>query len=458
MADLKTAFDAIQAKRKGYSTRFDYYYGDQPVNYLHERVQEIFHGFETNFTANWCAVVVDSVLDKLRLVGVTGPTHEGEGEDADADGEPPWRAPANEIWRTNQLEIEAKLAHQYAAITGEAAIIVTPHEETGEPEIYANDPRLVHVAYDPNRPREIAWAGKFWEQGGRTFATLYYPDALEYYVAPKPWSDLQNVSSFVLDEEAGGAAKHDWGRVPVFHLCTGARLAYSDLDSVIPLQNAVNKLLADMMVAAEFGAFKQRFIISNGDIMTQLKNAPNEIWDIPSDPEGRTQVGELSAADVTNYLEPIEHLINEIGGISRTPRHQFLHQAGGAPSGEALAREEAPLNAKAENRIAYFTPVWRDALGFALELAGEPQAAGVIEPQWAPVGALPPSAEAELVRTYTQAGMPLVSALRRAGMSEAVIEEVREEQEREALARRESLGEMYAQAQAEMAQAGAFGE
>ena len=454
MADLKTAFDALKAKREDYDLRWDYYHGAQPVNYLHRRVSEIFKGFETNFTANWCAVVVDSLLDKLELVGVTGP--KAQDDDSGAAQDPPWQAPAQAIWRENQLEVEAALAHQMAAVTGEAAVIVTPHEETGRPEVYTNDPRMVHVAYDADRPREVTWAAKFWERGSATFATIYYPDALEYYVAPKPWRDLQSVEAFALYEEAGGIARHDWGRVPVFHLRTSARRVYSDLDSVIPLQNAVNKLLADMMVAAEFGAFKQRFIISNADTVTQLKNAPSEIWDIPSDPDGRTQVGELSAANVDNYLGAIEHMVNEIGGVSRTPRHMFLHQEGGAPSGEALAREEAPLNAKASKRIQLFTPVWRDALGFALELAGQRDAAEVVEPQWGPVGALPPLAEANLVATYTQAGVPLVSALRRAGVSEAEIEQVREEQAREALQRRDTLGELYAQAQTEITRAGAM--
>ena len=47
---------------------------------------------------------------------------------------------------------------------------------------------------------------------------------------------------------------------------------------MIPLQNAINKLVTDLMVAAEYGAFMQRWIISNADT-SSLKNAPNEIWE-----------------------------------------------------------------------------------------------------------------------------------------------------------------------------------
>ena len=48
----------------------------------------------------------------------------------------------------------------------------------------------------------------------------------------------------------------------------------SEIAMVMSNQDAINKLLADMMVAAEFGAFRQRYIISQVD-PGSLKNAPN---------------------------------------------------------------------------------------------------------------------------------------------------------------------------------------
>lgn len=457
MSDLATAYAAVKAKRPEYTTLFDYYHGQQPVSYLHKRVKAIFRGFEQNFTANWCSVVVDSVLDKIELLGMTGPDVEEDEFGATPDEEPAWQAPVRELWDANQLQIEAKLAHEAASICGEAALIVQPSDDGGPAEIYFNDPRMVHVEYMKPKPRQVAWAAKFWEDDGETYATLYYADQIEYYAAPKPWAELYSTDSFKPIEEP---ARHDWGQVPVFHLRTHGRGAYSDLEGVLPLQNALNKLLADMMVAAEFGAFRQRFIISNSTILGNLKNAPNEIWDLGAGVAGEqpTQVGELSAADLTNYLGAIEHLVNEIGGTSRTPRHYFLHQQGGAPSGEALAREEAPLNAKADSRIQLFTPVWRDCVRFALRLSGHNEAASVVGPLWAPVGALTPSSEAAIVKAYTDAGMPLASALRRVGVDEAEIARILEDAAAEAQARRDSLGELYAQAQAEITQAGAFGE
>jgi hypothetical protein len=68
------------------------------------------------------------------------------------------------------------------------------------------------------------------------------------------------------------------------------------------------------------------------------------------------------------------------------------------------------------------------------------------------VGSLPPQAEASLIETYTRAGMPLASALRKAGADEAEIAQVMEEKAAEEEARRATIGEMYADAQAQFDQ------
>ena len=117
------------------------------------------------------------------------------------------------------------------------------------------------------------------------------------------------------------------------------------------------------------------------------------------------------------------------------------------PSGEAQARAEAPLNDRAAKRVSLLEPVWRDCFAFMLSLVGY---SGVpLAPQFAPIGSLPPEAEANLIKTYTDAGMPLASALRMAGVDEPTIAQVVEERQREAALRRASIGEMYGDAQAQ---------
>ena len=108
--------------------------------------------------------------------------------------------------------------------------------------------------------------------------TLYYKDRLEYYITQKTYkgTDMPTGAAAFRPAETP-KAPNPYGEIPVFHFRPNRHAKGELSKSITTLQDAVNKLLADMMVAAEFGAFKQRWIISNADTKA-LKNAPNEVW------------------------------------------------------------------------------------------------------------------------------------------------------------------------------------
>ena len=74
-------------------------------------------------------------------------------------------------------------------------------------------------------------------------------------------------------------APNEYGLIPMFHFRSSRRGPKSQLANVIEPQDMINKLLSDMMVAAEFGAFPQRYVISQAGIVN-LQNNPNAIWDL----------------------------------------------------------------------------------------------------------------------------------------------------------------------------------
>ena len=97
----------------------------------------------------------------------------------------------------------------------------------------------------------------------------------------------RNGKSFVITD----LERNPYNLIPVFHFRRERRVITSELANVIEPQNAINKLLSDMMIAAEFGAFPQRYIISQAS-PGKFKNAPKLIWDIPgSDGEGQPTSG-----------------------------------------------------------------------------------------------------------------------------------------------------------------------
>ena len=412
-SDLERAWKALSGKQSAYDKLWAYYQGEQPVVYTNDRLREIFRDLDAVFTENWCAVVVNSVLERLELQQITS---QDEGVQAALDA----------LWAENLLDLESDDVHLAALVTGEAFLIAW-QEEQGPVEVYYNDPRLCHVFYDPEHPRQKQFAAKWWvDDDEKRRVTLYYPDRLEYYISKQKAENVQSVRGMEPAEEP--AAANPFGEVPVFHFRTG-RQAASELTDVVPLQNGINKLLIDMMVAAEYGAFKQRWIISNAQVDGKLKNAPNEIWDLPAgDGVGQqTQVGQFDATDLSVYMGAIDNLSAAIGIISRTPKHYFYSQ-GGDPSGEALIALEAPLNKKCTRHIARFTPVWQEVAAFLLKLSsGSEMAATDLVPVFEEPATVQPLTQAQVRQYDVMSGIPLTTSVRREGWTEAEIAQMDED-------------------------------
>lgn len=421
-SDLQRAWEGLNKKRRRYDTLWSYYDGDQPVVYTNARLLEIFRDLDAVFTENWCSVVVNSALERIELKQLTTPDEEDQ-------------ATLDDVWATNVLNVESDDVHLASLITGEAFLIIW--RDGDDPiESYYNDPRLCYVSYDPERPRQMRYAAKRWvdEETERTHVTLYYPDRFEYYVSraklenevidpTRGWKMMEPAETPVLP--------NDRGRIPVFHFRTSLGLR-SELDDVIPLQNGINKLLIDMMVAAEYGAFKQRWIISNVEIEGKLKNAPNEIWSIPAgDGLGQqTQVGQFDSSDLQIYLKAIDSLSTAAGIISRTPKHYFYAQQG-TPSGEALIAMEAPLNKKCTRLIGRFSPTWQDVGSFLLELSGREVPSKEIAAVFEKPTTVQPLTSSQVRQFDVTTGIPLRTVLRREGWTDAELAQLESEREME---------------------------
>jgi len=189
----------------------------------------------------------------------------------------------------------------------------------------------------------------------------------------------------------------------------------------------------------------------------KLKNAPGEIWNLAGGGDGDqpTSVGQFDATPLRNYLDAVDNLARAIGTISRTPSHYFLGEAGANLSGEALIALESPLNKKAQDRIDAFIPTWQRAASFALRIAGLSVSPSEITPVYDKPETIQPRTAAEIVQMQVGAGMPLLSALRLGGMTEAELAQIMEEQQAEEASRTRSLGQALMDAQAQFDVGGA---
>lgn len=432
VADMAKAFKVLQAKQAPYKKYFDYYDGDQPLMYTASRLNEIFKGLDARFNQNWCSVVVDAKKDRINLRTVLVPTAQ----------QTLWK----EMWLQSEMALESDDCHEGMLVAGEGFAIVD-----NDGQMYYNDPRLVQVFYDPAMPRVKKWAAKWWVSDDQKLRmTLYYPNKVEQYVSQAKAESVNDARSMT-QLKKGGELGNPLKVVPVFQFRKSRRTVKSELKNVIPIQNQINKLLADMMVAGEYGAAKQRWVISNMEINGKLKNAPNEIWSIPAgDGVGQqTVVGQFEHTPLENYLKAVEQAAMATSSITLTPKHYFF-SIGSNLSGESLMAMEAPLVKRSQDWIDRAAPVWQQVAALMLAARGQSVSATDITAEFDKPEVIQPRTVAETRQLNTTAGMPLVTQLRDEGKDDDYLAQMLLDKQAEADAANESLAQNLVKAQRRM--------
>jgi hypothetical protein len=408
--------DTLRNKATVLQRYYDYHEGNAPVVMANDRLKETFRDLNLNFFENWAEVVIAATADRITLAEVQGTNTRTQQV-------------IDDVWKAIEFDILSDDATEIALITGEAYFIAWIDEE-GEVECYLNDPRICHVEYDKERPNRKVMAYKWWNDDDETrHIKVYTRDTISEYRTDSNSIGLAVRRAELLEEYA-----NPYGIIPVFHLRTNYRRTRSDLHNVIPLIDFINILLTNMSVTSEYSAAPMKYVISNAQGFGNLQSGPNQVWHIPSgDGIGETtSVGQFAAADLNNFLKPIEHAISSISGISRTPHHMFMSH-GDYPSGKALETAERPLIAKCEDYLTRFTPTYERLMQFLLLLKGIPEDSITIT--WAPVKTQQPLDDAQEEKTLAEAkllkkdlGVSDKQLLKEFGYTDEEIETMQEEQ------------------------------
>src|SRR4051812_32012817 len=136
----------------------------------------------------------------------------------------------------------------------------------------------------------------------------------------------------------------------------------------MPIQNAINKLCTDMLVASEFGAFRQR-VLSGVEIprdpetgrplgRAEIVSAMSRLWAFES---SDAKVTDLPATDLSNFVRAVEMFKADLAAQTRTPPHYLLGQVVNA-SGDALKAAEAGLVSKCRRKIVIYSDPWEEAM------------------------------------------------------------------------------------------------
>jgi hypothetical protein len=426
LSDLEQAYSALFAKQYPYSLLNDYFIGKHPLQYATRRLSQIFSTLDQRWIMNMCSTVVNITLDRIDLSGFSM-------KDKVA------KALLDKVWAQVDAGSDVDKVHKAVAIFGEGFLIMN-QDADGEIHMHANRPHLVHAFYEEDNPKHMSRAAKWWEYRGNTFLTLYYDDRFEYYMASGLRADLGNAGAFRPVEELP-YEDNPYGRIPLYHFAIDTEDVRGELNDIVTLQNAINKLTADMMVTAEFGAFQQRYVVSSADV-GNLKNAPSEIWALPAGSSGEesTQVGQFAASDLKNYTDTINDLLGKVSICARVPKH-YLLQVGNDTSGDALQAMEAPLVKKIIKYEKRLGITWSQVASFVLELSGHPIPPEEISIIWADSRTKQSLMESQSHLQDYQAGMPLVTQLRLEGWTIDQLAQMQQDID-DAMAKQKTMGDV----------------
>ena len=404
----------------------DYYGGRHRLTFASERFRAAFGGLFSALADNWCSLVVDAVEERLNVDGFR---FDDEGADADAWG----------IWQANGLDAESQLAHTDALLYGRSYAMVWA-DSSGAPRITVESPRQVVVTHGAGDRRRRTAALKRWVEDGWAYATLYEPDRIRRYRSvQKVPGDV--VLGPVTWQARGDVVPNPLGVVPVVQLTNRPRIlgdGESEIEGIIPLQDAANKLLSDMLLASELGAFRQRWATGLEVPTDPETNQPVEPFDhalgrlwVSEAPESR--FGEFSATDLANYTKAIDLIVSHIASQSRVPPH-YMSTSADRLSGESIKSAETGLVAKCRRKQRHFGEGWEEVMRLAFAVRGDPRArvAGA-ETIWADPESRTESEHVDAVAKKGALGVPWEQLMADLGYSPQTIERMRAQRRRQTL-------------------------
>ncbi len=413
---LKWAVTAFRDGRNlNYETYAKYLAGKQSLEFATDRFRLAFGDLVEALTYNRCEAVVDAHADRLQVAGFAA----DDGVLAQA---------AQALWDANRMDVREGHVATDAFALGDSYVAVAMHPEPGRGvQFWTLDPRNVRVHYSLEAPGEIDLAAQTWQtEDGHSRLTLYFADHIEKYVSRTRTPSGLPVSAVAFERYQ--PADEPWpvvfppGRpVPVFAFANNGRTdsyGASELRNVIPMQDGVNKTLADMVVAMEFAAFPQRVLLGvdpptpeEQAIFDRFMTGVDRILTLS---DANSKIGEFSAVNIAQYLAIVEFWDKAISRVTKVPTH-YLGMTGDFPSGRALRIAEGPFIAKLEDRQRAFGAVWSDIMTYALILDGKSIEPGDLRVNWKSAAPLSSEDQLDLALGKKTLGMPFPQILRELG-------------------------------------------
>lgn len=349
LADLKRQIDPLVAElatRARATRKLDAIYeGNSPLprSVVEARVTKAYRMLMPMAQAPWASLVVDSVQDRLKIVGIRSGDDEGDRAIWDA-------------WQRNRMDSESELAHNSALTAGRTFALVWP-DSAGRPQIQLDSAEQMVVAYRPSSRHDRTAALRHWVADDIPHVTLYRPDGIYKFAGPRGTTLAAGIDwqpREVPDER--WPLDNPFGVVPVVEIAVNRRLqagifghARGEFAHCLGLLDRINLLTFLGLVVAFWLGFPLRGVIGerilrddDGQELPPFRVGADSVAQFEN-PDAK--IFEYTAADRRNLSVFAE--LDQLATVTKTPRHYFpLEQGMSNLSADAIRASEGGLIAK----------------------------------------------------------------------------------------------------------------
>lgn len=397
---LKRALDGLAPKIVSIDRVWKYYDGEHPRVWLTEAIRDqLDDQLITDMAENYCDTAVDAPVKRLSVTGFVQP----DDNSIEVEG-------AKGVWKDNDLFLAQKDLYTDARCAGESFVFAWKDgEKDAGIDATIVDARRVWWPEDSHRSKPArvvqVWADA---DDGIWRATMYYKFVVVRLIGPKCrgiTDALPQARYFEVDPDDPGG-EHGFEEVPVIRFSRHKRRR-SIVDAIRPYQDKINKLSANLLVSAEFNAWRKTAILSQQTIEDgDLRFKPNRALHL--DPGGgpdvaSTSIWEGSATELSNYSDEIDKLIDKLFSKAMLPGHMKVKSESTLPSGAAYEADEGPFVEDIGDMQDSYGESWHDFYDLVLGID--------VKPQWRNPRVKSDKDEMETVKIAVDAGVPIMLAL-----------------------------------------------
>lgn len=379
---LEKGTAALSARSSVYKTRQDAYAGKHPLPFAPEGVSAEYLALRKMAALPLIRLSVRTTCQRLRAGGV----RTGHGEEVDRAL---WR-----MWQRNNLGSRQRILYSDGLVHDGGIVSVEINaKDRSRPLIRPESPKSVYVEADPADPFSSLWALKTWAEGQTTVAVV--------------WTD-DEVARFETDRSSL-VATTDWRRIgtqpnplravpfitfvpEIDALGEGVSL----VDALLPMQKAVDTMRFNLLLAAQFAAFRQRVVTGYDPVVRDNDGHPVVKRDADGEPildadgleqpivrsPGKvgvdralvfpgadTKIFDLQESNLSNYRVVLDHLVATFASVAQVPP-QYLVGDFKNVSGDLMVATEATLRSLVMDLQTAFGESIKEVIRLAHRAAG----------------------------------------------------------------------------------------